>query len=316
VAAVRPAEQLDLAGDYSHPTRRRRVLLPVVLFLATCLSTFLSGVCVSGTWAEGRDPFFYMTDFRQAHHAIVSHWQSGLTYMIAVMGILLMHEMGHFVQALRHRIPATLPFFIPVPMPPFGTFGAVIAMQGSKADRRQLFDLGVAGPLAGLAIALPLIWIGICQLDAQPPPDRFLRFQNPLLIRLMIEHFRPEFPSGGAICLNQFNPFLLAGWVGMLVTGLNMLPISQLDGGHVAYTLLRRKAHVLARSVIVAAILFVVLAGEYNWVVMLVLVILIGADHPPTANDHLALGRTRQAIGWAALTLPLLCLPPGISPVP
>ena len=246
---------------------------------------------------------------------LANHWMAGLAYMVAVMGILVAHEMGHFIQALRYRIPASLPLFIPVPFIPWGTFGAVIGMQGSKADRRQLFDLGIAGPLAGLAVALPVIWLGIRQLDAQPPVGTDIRFDNPVIIRLMIEYFRPDYPTPDVLYLNQFNPFLLAGWVGMLVTGLNMLPISQLDGGHVAYTLVPSKAHLVARSAIVAAIIYIVAAAEYNWVVMLVLVILIGADHPPTANDHVEIGRTRRVLGWAALTIPLFCLSPGFTQV-
>ena len=107
----------------------------------------------------------------------------------------------------------------------------------------------------------------------------------------------------------------MAGWVGMFVTGLNMLPVSQLDGGHVAYSLFDRGAHTLARGLLVFAILFVLYTEQYSWVVMLVVVILLGIDHPPTADDNVEIGPFRRALGWLALLIPILCLSPiGISP--
>ena len=172
------------------------------------------------------------------------NWQQGLLYMGVVLGILLMHEMGHFLMTLRHRIPASLPYFIPLPIVPFGTLGAVIGMEGSKANRRELFDMGVAGPLAGLAVTLPVLWIGIRQLGPAAPVPGDLCFHNPLLIQYLIAWLRPDYPTPAVLCLNQFNAFLMAGWVGVLVTGLNMLPVSQFDGGHVAYALLGRRGRI------------------------------------------------------------------------
>ena len=132
----------------------------------------------------------------------------------------------------------------------------------------------------------------------------------------MIAWLRPDYPTPAVLYLNQFNPFLMAGWVGLLITGLNMLPVSQLDGGHVAYALLGRRAHVLARGLVVAAIVFMVVSDTYFWILMFLLVILLGADHPPTADDGCRPGWLRQAIGWAALLIPILCFPPlGITPV-
>ena len=123
--------------------------------------------------------------------------------------------MGHFLMTLRYRIPASLPYFIPVPVIPFGTLGAVIGMEGSRANRRELFDLGIAGPIAGLAVAVPVLWIGIQRLDATPVnPDSFI-FHNPLLVQYMIAWLQPAFPTPDRLSLNQFNPFLMAGWLGM-----------------------------------------------------------------------------------------------------
>jgi len=284
-------------------TYQRWVLLPLVLFVATCISTFWTG-------ASGWQPYLHMASFEQAGRAMLENWQPGLIYMGAVLGILLPHELGHFLVALRYRIPASLPYFIPVPFIPLGTMGAVIGMRGSQANRRELFDLGVAGPLAGLAVALPVVWIGIRQLDPAAQQGIGYGLHNPLIIKLLIDYLRPECQDSSVLFVGNLNPLLMAGWVGMFVTGINMLPISQLDGGHVAYALFGRYAHMLARTLLIVAILFIVIAEQYHWVLMLVLVTLLGTDHPATADDTVPLGWPRRLIGWASLAIPILCFPP------
>lgn len=285
----------------------RRVWLPAALFAATCASTFFAGAT---HWV----PHAYLGSFRGACEAVARNWQSGLLYMGAVLGILLTHEMGHFLFALRHRIPASFPYFIPVPFVPFGTMGAVIGMSDSQADRRQMFDLGLAGPLAGLLVAVPVAWIGIRQLPAGSGPHGAFGLHPPLVFQLMIHWLHPDYPAGMVLSLQSMNPWLMAGWVGMLITGLNMLPVSQLDGGHVAYALLGRHARLLGRGLLVGAILYVLAAEKYGWVLMVVLVTLIGADHPPTADDAVPLGWKRRALGWASLAIPVFCFTPlGIS---
>jgi Zn-dependent protease len=319
--------EIKSRDDSLAPRRRgRHVALPLVLLLATCLSTFWAG---AAAWK----PIVHLENFywvlsqnlpqgspiaalRQAWAVTQADLRQGLIYMCLVMGLLLAHEMGHFLVAVRNRIPASLPYFIPLPVIPFGTLGAVIGMEGYRANRRQLFDLGVAGPLAGLLVALPAVWIGIRLLPVAPLPGEGFCFHNPLLLKWMIAWLRPDYPAPALLYLNQFNPFLMAGWVAMLLTGLNMLPVSQLDGGHVAYALLGRWARLLARLVVAAAVVYMVVTGSYFWLVMLVLVILLGADHPPTADDGCRLGWARLLLGWAALLIPLLCFPPlGITPV-
>ena len=284
---------------------RRRVLLPLVLFLATCGSTFFVGTT---DWLR------IFSDPAAQSAKILDSWQQGLVYMAAVMGILLAHEMGHFLTALWHRIPASLPYFIPVPILHFGTMGAVIGLQGSHADRRQLFDLGLAGPLAGLVVAVPVLWIGVGQLQIEPAHGPGLTFHHPLLLQLMISWLRPDLPGVAALHTSQFNPCLMAGWVGLLITGLNMLPVSQLDGGHVTYALWGRRAHFVARGLLIGAILFILISEQYGWVLMVVLVTLLGTDHPRTADDTVRLGRPRTILGWTSLAIPILCFPPmGIS---
>ncbi len=240
---------------------------------------------------------------------VETHWRQGLEYMLAVMAILLTHEMGHFLQAVRYRVPATFPWFLPLPIMLTGTMGAVIGMDGSRANRKQLFDIGLTGPLAGLVVAIPMIWFGI--KHAQPDPDAIeLRLGTPLDVQ--IDRRLGSARTGDGRLFR--NPLFMAGWVGMLITGLNMLPVSQLDGGHVIYGLFGRHAKWVARAFVLAAIAFIIIEEQYNWVVMLVLVLLLGVDHPPTADDNARLGPVRWLIGLASLLIPVFCFTPVILP--
>ncbi len=294
---------------------KRRVILPLLLFLATCLTTFSSGTI----FFAGEVPVEKFPDEISLHKLqIVAEeilhrgWPAGLTYMVAVMSILLAHEMGHFLQAVRYKVPASFPLFIPMPLPPIGTMGAVIRMSSSKADRRQLFDIGISGPLAGLVVAIPIAWFGIQSAHIAPVPanaeDHGLVLQDPLLIKAITRVLHPEIKPGEDLILS---PLLLASWVGMLITGLNMLPVSQLDGGHISYALFgRRAAHAISWLMVAATIVFIVHWGRYDWMLMLALVVLIGPAHPPTSDDHVPLGFTRRLIGLASLLIPVLCFVP------
>jgi len=304
----RPRELTE--SDLRSPGRRR-VTLPLALFIATCLSTFWAGTT---HWM----PVDHLSgDLMVARRAVVRGWQEGLIYTGCVIGILLAHEMGHFLATLRYRIPASLPFFIPLPIAPLGTLGAVIGMDGKRANRRELFDIGLAGPIAGLVLAVPILWIGIDKLDlpvANPElpvaQAELIEYDVPLLGRWMMQYHHPRaYRHGMWISDVHLNPYLMAGWVGMLVTGLNMIPMSQLDGGHVLYTLFGRKATWLARALVFGAIAYVVFGDAGIWALMLILVILIGIDHPKTADDRVPLGGFRVMLGCASLAIPILCLP-------
>jgi membrane-associated protease RseP (regulator of RpoE activity) len=286
------------AADLVSP-RRRRIVLPVFLFAATCFSTFLAG-------ALDFNPGYYL-EASQADRVISANWSQGLVYMAAVIGILLCHEMGHFLQTVRYHVPASLPYFIPVPILMTGTMGAVIGMEGSRANRRQLFDIGISGPLAGLVVALPIIWFGIKSATVLPPDAEF-QLGDPLIFKLLTGYLRPDLPHG--VLLDKNHPLLMAGWVGMLITGLNMLPISQLDGGHVIYGLFGRRSYLVARAFLITAIAFIIIGDHYNWTVMLVLVIMLGVDHPPTSDDDVPLGLWRTGLGLVSLLIPVLCFTP------
>jgi membrane-associated protease RseP (regulator of RpoE activity) len=233
--------------------------------------------------------------------------------MACVLAILLTHEMGHFLAAVRHGIPASYPYFLPLPISPVGTLGAVIGMDGLRANRRQMFDIGIAGPLAGLVVAIPILCFGAAQLDLSDPPYGQFKLDLPLFGRLLLDVLQPPgYTRGQVIWHGQLNPYFMAGWVGLLITGLNMMPVSQLDGGHIIYTLFGRKAHWIARGFMLVAVGWVFYSGTVGFLVMLLLIMLVGTDHPPTSNDRMPLGWARTLLGLLSLSIPILCFAPRV----
>lgn len=286
VATVVP----ESAPAASSPPRvlRRRVWLPLGLFLATCLSTLYVGSDYS---------FWFTAD--------------GLKYALCVMTILVCHEAGHFIQAWRYGVYASFPFFIPMPFSPIGTFGAVIGMDSRVGDRKELFDIGITGPVAGLIPTLIFLVIGLQHSTAVAPANvanNEIVVGSPLLLSLLTHWLVPAAPGAQLI---EFSPMAFAGWVGLLITSLNLLPIGQLDGGHILYGLLRRQARPVSSFLLVAAAVAVIAFGYYQWFVMLFLLTLMG-PHPPTANDNVPLGVWRIALGWLMLAFFFL----GFTPQP
>ncbi len=321
------AEMRDDAGydQAMYPPRRKKI--PIILFILTCVSTFWVGATQWSPlyyfpveWVGSQDSFlgaYPYFDFMPLRQTLSAHWHDGLIYMLCLLAILLTHEMGHFLATVWHRIRASLPYFLPLPINAIGTLGAVIVMDARKGDRRETFDIGIAGPIAGLVVAIPILMIGVQQLDLTTPKGGGLAFENPLAIQMLFDYYHqpPGYSPGEKVWISQLNPYYMAGWVGLLITGLNMLPVSQLDGGHVIYTLFGRKwAHWIARGFLVLAIAYVVYASVYIWVLMIFLVLMIGAEHPPTRDDTVPLGWFRTTLGYASLAIPILCFPPkGIS---
>lgn len=302
------AADLESADYFPRP---RKKLVPFILFLLTCLSTFWVGITdwqpiqsLNIAWNQG--------DATYLRQLVLTHWQQGLLYMGSVLAILLLHELGHFVATLIYRIEASMPIFLPFPFNPIGTLGAVIGMQGMTANRRQIFDIGIAGPLAGLVVAVPIAWLGVQQLDLSAPPQGGLGFNCPLALDWMIRFSGVEGYHGQPIWINQLNPFFSAAWVGFLVTGLNMIPVGQLDGGHITYTLFGRRAHWLAEAIVVGAIATMVYLQNFILIVMVLLLLLVGTRHPPTRDDSVPLGGFRWCLGLLSLTIPFLCFPPMI----
>ncbi len=290
---------------------RRYHRLAWILLIATILSTFWAGV---GAWVPST-PFALaqqLGTLMPVRQALLANWLGGLEFSLGLMAILGAHELGHYLLTIRYRVPSTPPLFIPFPFySPIGTMGAVIMMQSGSADRKQIFDIGLAGPLAGLVVAIPVLILGI--LYAHPisyAPDESLVMGQPLLIQWLAQWLVPDRAGEFIRVANtQASPLLMAGWVGLLVTGLNMMPLGQLDGGHVTFGLLGPKSFYVAITALFAAVGYMVYTQVIIFSLMLVLVILMGLRHPPSSDDSRSLGLPRQIIGWASLVLPILCIP-------
>lgn len=304
--AEQPPQQEATPAD---PRRMRRIAW--WLLAATILSTFWAGV---GAWVPSTP--FAMAEQLGSHmpvrQALLANWLSGLAFSLGLMAILGAHELGHYILTILYRVPSTPPLFIPFPFySPIGTMGAVIMMQSGTADRKQIFDIGLAGPLAGLVVAIPVLILGI--LYAHPiayAPDESLLMGQPLLIQWLAQILVPDRAADFVQVANtQASPLLMAGWVGLLVTGLNMMPLGQLDGGHVTFGLLGTKSYYVAIAAMTAAIGYMIYSQVIIFSLMLVLVVLMGLRHPPSSDDSRSLGLPRQIIGWLSLVLPILCIP-------
>lgn len=276
------------AYDYrdSLPARPGRALS---LFVLTCMTTWIAGVAGVG------QPY-------------------ALQFSGALMLILLCHELGHYIQARRYGVPATLPYFIPF-LPPFGTLGAIIFQGAGVANRKSLYDIAITGPLAGLVVALPVCYFGCLEAEyfelAQMAGKETQVFGDPLLLQWMLEWIHGPKVPGTDVNLAG-NPLLFAGWIGIFITGLNLVPIGQLDGGHVLYTLIGKRAHYVAMGLLAIVVAYMVWSEYYAFSLMVVLLLLMGPKHPPTADDSVPLGWPRVILGWVTLSFIVI----GITPKP
>jgi membrane-associated protease RseP (regulator of RpoE activity) len=269
------------------------IWLPATLLAATCVSTFVAGV-------------FLMDHVRAGWTAAIL---DGTMYAAAVMMILLCHELGHFVQAQRYGVHASLPYFIPMPLTPIGTFGAVILMGPRKGNVKAVFDIGITGPLAGLVPTLIFLCLGLAWSHCRFPQRDDLIYGVPLLVKLLFTLQHGTIPAGQMIA---YHPIAFAGWVGLLITSINLIPIGQLDGGHILYGMFRRRAHVASLLLLIAAIWASIQLRLWAWWPMLGLITFLGTRHPPTADDSVPLGTWRYVLGAATLGFILL----GFTPVP
>ncbi|MBA3584558.1 MAG: site-2 protease family protein [Gemmatimonadetes bacterium] len=264
-------------------------------FVLTVLSTLWAGAYLEGApWNFlARDP---------------GRLLEGLPFSAALMGILAAHEFGHYIAARRYGLHVTLPFFIPMPiLSPIGTLGAVIRMKTPIYTRRMLLDVGAAGPLAGILVAIPVAAWGIAGspvLPAEAPAG--IRLGEPLLFQALAALLGASHPETHDLYLNSI---AFAGWIGIFVTALNMLPIGQLDGGHVLYALLGRAQHWVGYAFFAA---IVVMGwwwpGWYVWAILLLFLIRI--KHPPVLDSDLDLDPRRRWIGWLAVAVFVLCFTP------
>ncbi|MBA4391228.1 MAG: hypothetical protein C0399_09840 [Syntrophus sp. (in: bacteria)] len=232
----------------------------------------------------------------------------GFLYSFAIMTILLSHEMGHYLMTRKYGIPSTLPFFIPFPMEPFGTFGAIIRMKGIIVNKKALFDIGVAGPLAGFLVALPFIVVGIKLSTVQPliKSASYLRLGDPLLFKILQSILIGKIPQGFDLALH---PLAYAGWVGLFVTALNLLPVGQLDGGHVVYAVFGDKSKWIFRGSIA---LLAILTIFYNpgFLVLVILLLIFGMRHPAPLDGQTELDGIRKIVAVIILIVFILSFIP------
>lgn len=315
----------------------------IILLAATILSVLFVGfqqelyvsvfeavaVRISGDNSLASNPALLPTDaeFQKA-------LGTGVLYALALLGILGAHEMGHYVMARRHKVQTTLPFFIPLPFNILGTLGAVIAMREPAPNRRVQFDIGIAGPLAGLIVAVPVMVAGLMLstvgthetfIEQMPEAARdgviFLQEGNSILyLALKYLVFGQVLPSGDLDV--WIHPVAFAAWAGFLVTALNLLPIGQLDGGHVMFGLFGEKAR-LARWPVIGALMLMGLAGSLNdagianlpigwsgWWLWVFMALLLLRRHAPVLDEITELDGGRRALGIAMLVIFVLIFTP------
>ncbi|WP_174590967.1 site-2 protease family protein [Methanocella conradii] len=273
------------------------IWINVALCIATVITTTFTGAMMYGVDVFSEPLLLY----------------KGLPFALAIMAVLGSHELGHYVVSRMNGIDATLPYFIPFPVPPIGTMGAIIRQKGPVPNRKALFDVGISGPLVGLAVAIAITVIGL-MLPApaiEPEDATYFQLQTPLLFDFLAGIVRP------GTSLESINPIAFAGWVGMLVTVLNMIPVGQLDGGHVARAMLGRWADKLSRAlpaVIMAFGMYTTLimgAQGGMWIFWGLFTALIGSgEHPRPLEDEENIGLPRAVLGAIGFGLTILCFTP------
>lgn len=291
-------DQLPLFAPPSHnqtgKTSGKRIFLHLFLVLAAIVTTTMAGY------------FTFITD--------EGSLKSGLIYSFTLLTILTAHELGHYIACRWYGVEATLPYFIPfvipVPVLQVGTFGAFIKIKSPIPSRRALFDIGIAGPLAGFVFAVPATFIA--HFYAQPSPfvagDNFISLQDPLLFKFFQKLLR--LPADLLL-----NPVMWAAWIGLLMTALNLMPVGQLDGGHVTYALFGRQGHRKVARICYAGVVMLVVYSIYNqsWSYILyavILTLMMRVGHPPVVDEDDALGTPRIIVALIGLLIFILCFMP------
>ena len=263
-----------------------------VLFFMTLFTTLMAGSMMEGGtfWTHPLDLL------------------KGIPFSLTLMLILGTHEFGHFYYSQKHHVEATLPYFIPAPTV-IGTFGAFIKMKSPVRKRDALLQIGAAGPIAGFFVAVPALIIGLMMsevIDLSPKFEGII-LGDSILMKLLTVAIYPGLGDSQDIMLH---PVAFAGWIGLLVTMLNLLPIGQLDGGHIAYAMLGKKHDLFAK--IAFAALIPLSLFSLNWLVWAILIIVLmrTTSHPPVQDIHIPLSKNNKLIGYACLVIFILCFIP------
>ena len=235
----------------------------------------------------------------------------GLWYSATALAILGAHELGHYFACRYYNIDASLPFFLPIPISIFGTLGAFIRIREPIPEKRMLFDIGIAGPIAGFLVTVPAVFIGVyLSRVAQMPPDFVgLELGEPLLIKLASWLFWGTMPKGYTLMVH---PIAFAASFGMIATALNLFPIGQLDGGHISYAVLGPRSTYVTFAMLGVALLLTRFSS--TWIVwaglMVVMLYVFGPRHPRVFDEEVPLDRTRLLLALFALVMFILCFTP------
>ena len=270
-----------------------RIAVHIILFLLTVFTTLLAGALHKGADL-----------LKNPEHILM-----GIPFSFSLMGILLAHELGHYLTARKYGLNVTLPYFIPAPPLPFiiGTFGAFIKMRSPVRDRRMLLDVGAAGPLVGVAVSVPFLILGLQSSEVKlVQGEGGMMLGSSLLLSLMSWLVVGPIPTGYDIVIH---PVGFAGWIGLLVTSLNLLPVGQLDGGHVAYALFGEKQNKISKYVFLA-LLALGIFGWQGWLFWSLLLFIMGFRHPPPLHWWVSLDRKRKVIGWLTVIIFILTFIP------
>ncbi|MGA3186949.1 MAG: site-2 protease family protein [Bryobacteraceae bacterium] len=305
-----PHQDVFDAAAWAPARPRHRYWLHALLLLLTLVTTTIVGAEMAHSFAASR-PFDFETDL----NGYVRMWHDpsflldGLPFSLTLLTILMAHEMGHYMAARYYRVDATLPFFLPAPTL-IGTFGAFIRIRSAILSKRILFDIGVAGPLAGFAmLILPLIvGVSLSKVVHGIGSHGELVFGTPLIVRLFEWMIFPGVATGDI----YLHPVARAAWVGLLATALNLLPIGQLDGGHVLYAFLGERTRIWSRfavGILAVLGLFQLFTSAYKmgymWLFWAVFLLIFGMRHPAIV-DPSPVGRTRTWLGVLALVIFIL----------
>lgn len=273
------------------PQRGQRIWIHLFLFLATVLTTLFAGAIHAGV-----NPL-----------ASWANLLKGIPFSASLLLILGSHEMGHFVASRIHRVDASLPYFIPVPHPLIGTMGAFIRIRSPLPSRRALLDIGAAGPLVGALVAIPVTIWGLALSKVAPVSGEGagLILGDSLIFKALAALFGPHVPPGHALYLS---PVAFAGWLGFFVTALNLLPMGQLDGGHIAYALFGRYHRIIGRITLLALLPM----GFFwqGWWLWAILGLVLGLWHPAPLNEITPLDTKRKVVGALSALLFLLTFIP------
>jgi Zn-dependent protease len=299
---------------------RSDVRINVILLMATIASTVLAGTLLyANTSPLAERLLSRVSDPIQALLIILrtpALWMIGVPYALTLLTILGVHEMGHYTMAKRHKADVTLPYFIPMPFG-LGTMGALIRLKSPIKNRKQLFDIGVAGPLAGLAVAIPLLIIGLSLSPVEFVGRSIAGGQegNSILYAVLKFLTKGQWLPGGGYDV-MINAIAFPAWFGLIVTMINLLPIGQLDGGHVIFAMFGRaqwKVAVVAEVILLGLGVYLAFTtGQFLnvWLLWAVLVQIFGLRHPPPLDDLTPLDRKRKLIGWATIAMFFLIFTP------